>query len=234
MNDSLKFWQLREWLTLHEAACFICGEDPSINYSTFADELLALKEAGANYVIGSPNDNYDPIYRALREAVELDIEEEFLTDRNVEELLPIMDEQAQNLVEDYSKVFSSLIFKNSNVKGYNLSHAKDFEINNINRAQIKVSAIKQWLIKKNLKPGFFFPEETEQQEETIQYQQPIYQTRLMEIMYKTIERYYGVNYDPEDTDSTTKQKIIIDWLKETYDLSGAQAKAIDILTRPRP
>jgi hypothetical protein len=96
-------------------------------------------------------------------------------------------------------------------------------------AKLKAIDIKRWLNIKGIKPAFFFPES---EDELITASRPTYQTHLMSIMYKTIDRYYGENYDPNERETAPKQVDVIDWLKETFSLTGRQADAIDVLTRP--
>jgi len=201
MEDSLKFWQLREWLTIHEAACLALNCNPS-------------------------NTDYEPngwkgFYSALGEAVELDMQTEYECDKALDVV-----------VSHDTRYHTNLIFSVSTVKGYELGHFEDFGQPQIDDANIKVTAIKEWLVLKDIKPPFFFPEDVKQQT-IITKSKPEYQTHLMTIMYKTINRYYGENYDPNDRDSVPKQTNVIQWLRETYPpLSEAEAKAIDKMTRP--
>lgn len=76
--------------------------------------------------------------------------------------------------------------------------------------ELKVTDIKQWLTRKGIKPPFFFPED---EGDITTTSRPIYQTHLMSLMYKTIDRYYGENYDPNDRDTVPKQVNVTDWLE---------------------
>jgi len=98
--------------------------------------------------------------------------------------------------------------------------------------KLEVVDIKIWLEHKNFKPEFFFPKSMKSLEDD-ESSKPEYQTFLMSILYKTIQRYYGENFDPNDSDTNTTQKDIIDWLMKTFSLSKRQAEAIDIITRPK-
>ena len=57
-------------------------------------------------------------------------------------------------------------------------------------------------------------------------------TKLMKIQKKVIERFYGEQFDINDSDTWTKQIIIVDWLKKEFGLSNREAQAIDMITRP--
>ena len=96
---------------------------------------------------------------------------------------------------------------------------------------LTVFHLEEWFKSKKLLPPFFFPEETDQQPVATK-SKPAYQTRLMSIMYETINRYYGENYDPNDRDSVPLKSVVIDWLRDTYSPSGIEAQAIDMMTRP--
>jgi len=117
---------------------------------------------------------------------------------------------------------SEMVFKEVQSNGRNPS---DINV----RTTLRVSDIRQWLTRKGIKPAFFFPEADG--DITIS-SRPNYQTYLMSLMYKTIDRYYGENYDPNDRDTIPKQVNVIDWLVTNYSLSDVEAKAIDKLTRP--
>ena len=60
---------------------------------------------------------------------------------------------------------------------------------------------------------------------------PKYSTRYMDILYKTIERYYSDQFDPNIPDSHASQVHIVNWLKEEYDLLQSQAERIDRILR---
>jgi len=128
------------------------------------------------------------------------------------------DSRASLFTEDGSE----MVFKEVQSNGRNPS---DINIH----TTLRVTDIRQWLTSKGIKPPFFFPEAEGDLTAT---SRPTYQTHLMSIMYETIERYYGENYDPNDRDTVPKQVNVIEWLKETYSLTGRQADAIDVLTRP--
>ena len=85
---------------------------------------------------------------------------------------------------------------------------------NIN-TELKVIDIKRWLNIEGIKPDFFFPELDEEQ---IITSRTTHQTDLMSIMYKTIDRFYGENYDPNNRDTFTKQEYITGWLKDEFSL----------------
>ena len=215
MEDDLKFWQLKEWLTIHEASCLALNCDPS--------------NPGYEEPIG-----WKGFYSALCEAVELDMETDYEYEKAVDIVLSrdnFYDKIYQSLVDRNDK----LIFSGANVKGYELGHSEDYGLPQIDEANIKITAIKEWLTLKGIKSPFFFPDEPDQQAVITKSKpkpKPEYQTKLMSIMYDTIKRYYGANYDPNDRDSVPKQTNVIEWIRETYTLSEAEAKAIDKMTRP--
>ncbi|MGJ8620068.1 MAG: hypothetical protein ACSHWN_07040 [Methylophilaceae bacterium] len=59
-----------------------------------------------------------------------------------------------------------------------------------------------------------------------------YQTKLMQLMDKVLERYYGSLFDINDRDTWPKQKDVTEWLKEKHNLSHREAISIDLVTRP--
>jgi len=102
---------------------------------------------------------------------------------------------------------------------------------NVDKTLIKVSAIKEWFQLKKMENAFFNREKKESIN-TEEIVRPEYRSRLMTIMYETINRYYSKNYDPNDRDTVTKQTDLVEWLETTYSLSNAEARAIDKMTRP--
>ena len=97
--------------------------------------------------------------------------------------------------------------------------------------RIRQSAFKNWIENKRFESEYFLTEDKGKKTVVGRFK-PEYQTRLMAIMYETINRYYGENYDPNDRDSVTKQADLVEWLETTYSLSNAEARAIDKMTRP--
>jgi len=59
-----------------------------------------------------------------------------------------------------------------------------------------------------------------------------YDTKLMGIQRKVLDRYYGDQFDIDDQDTWTSQNEVVRWIRKEYTLSDREAKAIDILTRP--
>lgn len=211
MEDYFKFWQLKEWLTIYEASCLALDCDPS-------------------------NTDREPkgwkgFYSALSEAVELDIAAEDEYEKAIEEIYPPSCEEDENIFDTLAERYNKIIFSSLNVRGYKLGQHEDFGFPSINDANIKITSIKEWLNLKSFQPHFFSPEEPEKQTKKEEYR-PEYQTYLMSIMYDTIKRYYGENYDPNDRDSVPNQIRLIAWLRDTYSLSDPEAKAIDKMLRP--
>lgn len=96
--------------------------------------------------------------------------------------------------------------------------------------QIRQSKFKDWLSNKGFSSTYFgLVSETETY---LIDRSSGYSTKLMKIMSEVVSRYYGDNFDPDDSDTTPKQVDVIEWLTETYSLSDRQAMAIDIVTRP--
>jgi hypothetical protein len=207
-NPSLEFWRLREWLTIHEASCLALGCDPNIR----DEEPIGWKG----------------FYSALGEAVVIDMKTEYEYDKALDIVLS-PDTRYYTIYQGLLDRKDNLIFSESTVKGYELGQLEEFSPPPIDEVNIKVTAIKEWLTLKSIKPPFFFPDEPEQQ--TV-ISKPEYQTRLMSIMYETINRYYGENYDPSDRDTVPNQIRLIAWLRDTYSLSDPEAKAIDKILRP--
>ncbi len=57
-------------------------------------------------------------------------------------------------------------------------------------------------------------------------------TKLMRIQKEVLDRFYGEQFDMNDSDTWAPQQIVVDWLKSEYQLSDREAKSIDIVTRP--
>ena len=57
-------------------------------------------------------------------------------------------------------------------------------------------------------------------------------TRLLKIQEKVIEHFYGNQFDIDDPDTWTNQKVIVNWLITNFKLSAREAQSIDIVTRP--
>jgi hypothetical protein len=96
--------------------------------------------------------------------------------------------------------------------------------------EVSQAAIPERLSSLGNEPEYFSSMGSNVKAEVIE--KPEYQTPLMVIMYATIKRYYGENYDPNDRDSWTKQTDVIGWIRKKYSLSEAKAKAIEKMTRP--
>lgn len=103
------------------------------------------------------------------------------------------------------------------------------EINAI--TEIRMVDVVAWFVKNDFESDFFSVQ-ADNLGHKKNLAKPEYQTELMTIMYETIKRYYGEQYDPDDRDTVSRQDNVVSWLKKEYALSGAQAKAIDKMTRP--
>lgn len=57
-------------------------------------------------------------------------------------------------------------------------------------------------------------------------------SRLYKIMQQVLGRYYGNQFDANDSDTWPKQKVVVEWLRQEHGLSDREALAIDIVTRP--
>jgi hypothetical protein len=101
---------------------------------------------------------------------------------------------------------------------------------NVSTFGIRQAAIPEWLNACGIESGYF--SSLDNQVKTDVIARPEYQTELMLIMYYTIERYYGENYDPNDSETTPKQTDVIGWIIEKYSISHAKAMAVDKMTRP--
>jgi len=209
--NGIDFWKLKEWITIHEAACLALDCDPSI---------LDAEPPG-----------WKGCYSALMEAVEFDLKEEIINDKKIKRLSSYLREKSQDIIDSLIESNKNLIFTSNSVRGYDLKYRNDFGAGDIELAQIKVSAIKEWLELRGIRPAFFFSEEPEYQTPTSN-ENPIYETPLMLIMYATIDQFYGENFESGDSDSHTSQKDVLEWLTVNYALSGAKAMAIDKMTRP--
>jgi len=135
-----------------------------------------------------------------------------------------------HLLEDACSDFG-MIFYRSLRENYLSPSTGTLLCPSIESIELKVNEIKMWFKSIEMKPIFFFPE-TDRDKLTID-EHPKYQTKLMTIMYETINRYYGENFDQEDKDSYPRQKDIIEWLGENHSLTGRRAEAIEIIIAPR-
>jgi hypothetical protein len=59
-----------------------------------------------------------------------------------------------------------------------------------------------------------------------------HKTTLLDATRVVIDRYYGSQFNESDLSTITSQKVVVDWLMETYKLSRREAEAVDIVTRP--
>lgn len=59
-----------------------------------------------------------------------------------------------------------------------------------------------------------------------------HKTRLLALVDSVIERYYGVNFNPVNSDTWPSQESVVGWLKAEHGLSGREAMSIDIIARP--
>jgi hypothetical protein len=236
-NKGHRFLQKREWLNLHEISCLICNREIDLHYTNDPDEIAVLQENFQSVGIGIPDDGYDAFFSLLSEAIKSNIEIEFLSEKAFEKLLSESDLNTQELLEQHLQEINSLTFTTGLVKGASYATVKNCFYDPLlaqvilNGTEVKVSVIREWLVANNIESDFFCPKEDSlQRVRTTSRTQ--YQTRLMEIMYETIERYYGENYDPNDRDTVTKQDVVVAWLMLEHSLSKRSAEAIDIIIRP--
>ncbi|MFM0732348.1 hypothetical protein PQQ52_17825 [Paraburkholderia sediminicola] len=59
-----------------------------------------------------------------------------------------------------------------------------------------------------------------------------HKTKLLDAARAVIDRYYGAQYNENDSLTITSQKVVIEWLQATYGMSEREAQSIDIVTRP--
>ena len=104
----------------------------------------------------------------------------------------------------------------------------ELDIPSYHHYQIDQQVIRNWFVLNEIKPAYFFPDQ-----ENEQHQEAKYKTTLMGVMQKAIARYYGENFDVNDSDSYPKQVTIIDWLRTEFSLSKRQAEAIEIIITHR-
>jgi hypothetical protein len=149
--------------------------------------------------------SWQPIYEALNLAYEKHCH--------------IRDDKRETDIKPYEGIFTPVNIKT--IFG-RVGRIDDFEI--------RQAAIPEWLSSNGIESDYFslldYPVKTEV------IARPEYQTALMVIMYATIERYYGENYDPDDRDTVPKQIDVIGWIRKKYSISEARAKAVDKMTRP--
>ena len=210
----LKFWRLRERLTIHEISCLVCDGDPKPDFQYDLDDMPLIDTYLPDYLEGD-----DVFMSVLIAAVREDV-------RKIEQYLstiPKLDGGGFLSEQECSKV--KVIFSSAHPVD-SISESISIDGSTL----LKTEEIKRWLNAKELKPSFFYPDENTKESGSIKNQE--YQTRLMSIMYDTVDRYYGENYDPNDRDTVPKQVNVIEWLEYTYALSNAEARAIDKLTRP--
>jgi len=129
-------------------------------------------------------------------------------------------ENERGNIEPYEEIFTP----------YNISGFFDEKSLDPYNFVIRQSAIKAWVYAKGIESEYFSSLDNHVKTDVIA--RPEYQTKLMAIMYATIERYYGENYDPNDSDTAPKQTDVIGWIRKKYSLSEAKAKAVEKMTRP--
>ncbi|KWA78028.1 hypothetical protein WL28_28505 [Burkholderia ubonensis] len=59
-----------------------------------------------------------------------------------------------------------------------------------------------------------------------------HQTKLLNAVDAVVKRYYGAQFDEGNPDTWAKQKDVVAWLKERFELSEREATAVDLVTRP--
>lgn len=216
MEHSLDYWKIKNYLTAHEAACLAIGIDPG---------KVGLANAKSQHE--APN-GWRAVYDEIRNNTE-DFRQH--ADASREELLLQVREGLFDMDAprpDGSEVIFNSDFKYPDIKRNEKGLYGPGE-DELDQYMIKQKAIKQWIIEIGLPSKYFNPNN----ENLIlpPRQQPEYQTRLMEIMYETMEKYW-THYDPDERDTAPTQKYIVAQLEEDYSLSGRQAEAVEILARP--
>lgn len=59
-----------------------------------------------------------------------------------------------------------------------------------------------------------------------------HKTRMLNVVQAVIERYYGPQFEDGNIDTVPRQKDVIEWLMQTFDLSKREADSVDVVTRP--
>jgi hypothetical protein len=207
--EDWEFWKKKEWLVAHEVALLVIGIDPR---ARFDEEPIGWRPI------------YDTLILALNRY------------RFV---------KAEFMGFDGEGPFEG-IFRPGNIKGDagGLNNTSTFGIRqtaifnwlccyNIKSTYFtaaRQTAIPEWLYPNGIESDYFSSLDNPVKTEVIT--RPEYQTELMVIMYATIKRYYGENYDPNDSDTAPKQNDVIGWIRNTYSISEAKAKAVEKMTRP--
>jgi hypothetical protein len=186
MEDSLRFWKLKEWLSASEVAHLVIGSEPS---------------HGLNIQPGGWRPIYDTLNLAFTKYCHIKYD---LREGNIN--------------------FYEGIFTPDNINAFVVEFDCDEDF------EIRQAAIPEWLNFHGIESEYF--SSLDNQVKTDVIARPEYQTKLMAIMYATIERYYGENYDSNDSETTPKQTDVIGWIIEKYSISHAKAMAVDKMTRP--
>lgn len=231
MLDVNAVYSFREWLTFNEVCSLVCGRDPNTYYTSDPVEYQVSGEAG-NKVDFEIDDGYDAFRKLFSEAIIDDIDNEVKNEKAFEGLIHSgLGLEPQSLLDQHLNSNRLLIFKLGIIHEHEATVINFGSGEDISEAKVKMEAIKTWLEKINFKPDFFFPDS--HNKHTKPNKNLKYQTSLMSIMDKAIERYYGDNFEFGNKDSYPKQDNVIEWLITEFRLSKRQAEAIEIIISPR-
>jgi hypothetical protein len=208
--EKLKFWKLEKYITIHQVCMLATGVDPGQNL--FGYESFESRSG------------YEPIKSAL--TIKLtNYYYDFVDQEMCKEFdLPFAKESGRGF---------DPIFCPENIK----APARNGGISNdISLYRIKQTAVKQWLQSEGVHSAYFenLPDIAPNSEGSpFNKLNSQHSTKLLNIMLKTIERYYGANFDLNDKDTYPKQEHIITWLRSEFSLSKRKAEAIEIIIAPR-
>lgn len=205
MNLSFNLWQKRKMLTIDQVSALAVGGVPE------DDKFLEANKAEILAIKGK-----------LIEDIRVDLKEARFTHGVGYRDDPFIEEDCLNAGITFFSCHKEDLLASCEQDLLFYSAVQSIEIN--------VDEIKAWLTNIEIKPGFFFPDEAYERLST--KEQSTHQTKLMNILDQTVQRYYGETFDPEVKDSYPKQDHIVEWLKQEHSLSNRQAMSIDIIVRP--
>jgi len=202
--EDLRFWKLQEFITIHQACMLATGIDPGNNLFGFEPFI--------------PRSGYEPIKSSL-------------TTKLTEYYYDTLDKKIDKEL-GLDSLEADQIFCPENIKSATHEGGDD---NDIALYRIKQTAIRDWLKSEGIYSVYFESISNRESIPALNGRDRVqnYSTELIEIMFKTIERYYGDNFDFHNKDTYPKQEHVIDWLMTEFSLPRRKAEAIEIIITPR-
>lgn len=208
MEAALYFYKFRNYLTLHEAVCLASGVDPE-------SESLP--------------DGYHGLMNYIAESIAHDL---YLIKKNGLSLIQdpttrysLSDDLPGRVCDLIGVTFGAYITRKHAHERIDFSTETRIKIDATTK--VKTSELISWFESKSLKPSFFFEESPSRTLIPSDISRPKYRTKLMKIIDRTVERYYGENFDINDPDSYPSQQEIVGWLEREFSLTTPEARSVE-------